>query len=132
VPSSVGFEEAGLDEVQHFRGVVGRTPSDPRPARRLEERVAQWEALTPERIAEAVAVSRAHAVAHTPTLVMYARGARMDAWAEQAREPALVLLPRFYAEATWNPQGMPWFEGLAPTAPWRGRAPSTAAASTTR
>lgn len=114
VPSSVDFAEAGLDDVQHLRGVIGRTPAQPDVGERLEARVAQWEELDADRIAQVVDVSRRNGVAHTPTVVMLERGNRLDAWREQAREPALLRLPRFYAEASWNPEGAPWFRSVTP------------------
>lgn len=116
VPVRVRFENAGIDDVQHLRGLAreeGREPiSD--GAERLHRRLEDWAELSSERIAFVTRVSLEQGVAQTPTLVLFDRMAKMDRVDELIAAPALQLLPRFYGELSWDPRGFPWYEELPP------------------
>jgi imidazolonepropionase-like amidohydrolase len=76
--------------------------------------VESWLDLTDARIAAVVADSKRLGIAHTPTLVMWDRLARLftasvDALAER------TLLPRYYRDVVWNPRaGLPFVRELRP------------------
>jgi hypothetical protein len=116
VPNRVAFEAAGIDDVQHLRGVARVAPEEPAldPVERVRTLRQHWTALTPARIEFIVRTSLAQSVAFTPTLVLFDRGTRFDRVDEMLRDPALSLLPRFYGELTWDPRGVPWFEEFGP------------------
>jgi cytosine/adenosine deaminase-related metal-dependent hydrolase len=113
-PDRVRFEAAGIDDLQHLRGTERLDAGEPTldPVERVRRRWRSWAALTPERIETVVRISLEQGVAHTPTLVLFDRNARMDRVGELLEEPALELLPRFYGELTWDPRGVPWFDAL--------------------
>jgi cytosine/adenosine deaminase-related metal-dependent hydrolase len=116
VPDRVPFEAAGIDDVQHLRGVEREGAEEPTldPVERVRRRGARWAALTPERIDFVVSTAFAQGVAFTPTLVLFDRSTRFDRVDEMLRDPLLELLPRFYGELTWDPRGVPSFEQFGP------------------
>jgi hypothetical protein len=123
VPDRVRFEDAGIDDVQHLRGLERVAPREPilDVVGRLRRRSEDFAALTPERIDAVVRVSLAAGVAHTPTLALLERIARADRLEEQMGEPVMQLMPRFYSALTWNPRGFPWYEALDAAHFERGR-----------
>jgi hypothetical protein len=114
VPDRVRFEEARIDDIQHLRGTERAQPREPieEPSARIRRRTADWAALSDARIAEIVGASREQGVAHTPTLVLLDRSARLDRVDEQMGEPVMGLLPRFYSALAWDPRGFPWYDAL--------------------
>lgn len=116
VPDRVRFEEAGIDDVQHLRGVERSEPREPifDVVARVRRRGQDWAALSAERIDFVARTSLAQGIAHTPTLALIERASRMDRLDEQMAEPRMRLLPRFYSALSWNPRGFPWYEAFAP------------------
>ena len=116
VPVRVRLEEAGIDDVQHLRGVERAEPYEPifDVVQLLRRRTDDWDALDDERIGEIVRISREQSIAYTPTLVLLDRQARTGDLASLRADPALRLLPRFYPALTWNPEGFPWYDALTP------------------
>jgi hypothetical protein len=114
VPDRVRFEDAGVDDVQHLRGLERAEPREPvlDPVGRVRRRVEDWAALGVERIDSVVRTSLAQGIAHTPTLVLLDRVSRLDRVDEQMAEPVMRLLPRFYSALVWDPRGFPWHEGF--------------------
>lgn len=98
VPWAMPFERIAGVEVQHLMGLAG-----------------DWLAPLPE---SAIARYAAHSVraglAHTPTLVAYARAARLEDPLALAADPVVRLLPRFYRARLWAPAGNPLVAWLAP------------------
>ena len=50
-----------------------------------------------------VHTSAEQSLAHTPTLVLYARVGRLRDYPQQLDDPVIRLLPRWYREVIWNP-----------------------------
>lgn len=103
VPPGVPIEALEGIEVQHLMGLAD-----------------DWPAATPERVDAYVAHSASHQLSHTPTLVAFARAARLDRVEEESpHDPAARLLPRVYRELLWNPARDPLVFLLSPSAgPW--------------
>ena len=126
VPQRVRFEEAGIEDVQHLRGSAREAAREPilDLAANVGARLRDWAELTPERAAFIVQVSREQGIVHTPTLVLYDRSARMNQIERLKQAPELGWLPRFYADLSWDPRGLPWFDA-SPEEVWelarRGR-----------
>jgi hypothetical protein len=61
-------------------------------------------------------VERSHRIglAHTPTLVAFARGAQLEDYDALLDDPAAQLLPRHYRELLWNPDANPLVAWLEP------------------
>lgn len=115
VPDRVRFEDAGIDDVQHLRGVERTEAREPLlDIRRLRLRHREWVTLSAERIDFVVRTSLDQGIAHTPTLALFERVAWLDRIDEQIAEPGMQLLPRFYPVLTWDPRGFPWYESLGP------------------
>ncbi len=104
VPLAVRFEEARLDDAQHLFGIGER-----QPVRRWADLWAGWARVDTQRLDEIVRVSLEQSVAHTPTLVTWARHARLLDPAERD-DPTLRLLPAHWREAAWKPDAsLFWF-----------------------
>jgi imidazolonepropionase-like amidohydrolase len=73
-----------------------------------------WRDVPARRVAEFVEISRLGKLRHTPTLVVFARAARLDAIDELRAEPVAQLLPRYYRELLWDPKHDPLVELLSP------------------
>jgi hypothetical protein len=101
VPRRVSLEEARLDDVQHLTGVP--LPSD--VELRFPHRLRDFETLDDARLERVIEVSLANGSAHTPTLVTVDRLIHSEQLAELLELPELRLLPRFYREVVWSPQG---------------------------
>jgi imidazolonepropionase-like amidohydrolase len=102
VPRRVPFEIARLDDAQHLIGVPP-PPAD--GSIRFPQVLRGWLALDDARLDAIVAASRAHRIAHTPTLVTIDRLAAQEDREAVLREPDAQLLPRFYREVIWSPIG---------------------------
>jgi hypothetical protein len=115
VPDRVRFEDAGIDDVQHLRGVERAEAREPiLDVGRVRRRNRDWAALSAERIDSVVRTSLERGIAHTPTLALFERTARLGRIDEQIGEPVMQLVPRFYPALTWDPRGFPWYQALGP------------------
>jgi hypothetical protein len=101
VPRRVPLEEARLDDVQHLTGVP--LPSD--VELRFPHRLRDFETLDDARLERVIEASLANGSAHTPTLVTIDRLIHSEQLAALLELPELRLLPRFYREVVWSPQG---------------------------
>jgi len=101
VPAAVPFEHLEHMEVQHLMGLAD-----------------DWPSATPERVAAYVAHSAAHGLSHLPTLVAFARAARLEHYDEALLDPEARLLPRAFRELLWNPARDPLVFLLNPGVPW--------------
>jgi imidazolonepropionase-like amidohydrolase len=101
VPRRVSLEEARLDDVQHLTGV----PLSSDPELRFPQRLRDFESLDDARLARVIESSLANGSAHTPTLVTVDRLIQSEDLAALLELPELRLLPRFYPEVVWSPQG---------------------------
>jgi len=110
VPPGAALADAGLADVQHLTGV----PEPVFDKESLQGWAESWLDLSDARIEAVVEVSRRLGIAHTPTLVMWDRLARLfgdDGF--DVPEPA--PLPRYYRDVAWNPEtGLPFVRGLRP------------------
>jgi imidazolonepropionase-like amidohydrolase len=98
VPWTMPFQRVAGVEVQHLMGLAD-----------------DWLAPLPEAAIERYAAHSARAgLAHTPTLVTYARAARLDHPLAFAADPSAQLLPRFYRARLWAPDGNPLVAWLVP------------------
>ena len=102
VPQRVPFEEARLDDAQHLIGVAPRHPD---PSVRFPRVLEAWEKFDAARLEMIAAASVHNGTAHTPTLVTIDRLIRSEDFAAILREPDAQLLPRFYREVVWSPNG---------------------------
>jgi imidazolonepropionase-like amidohydrolase len=75
-----------------------------------------WRDVAQQRIDAFVNASREGGVRHTPTLVVFARAARLDRMDELRADPAAQLLPRYYRELLWDPVRNPLVDLLSPGA----------------
>ena len=101
VPRRVPLEDARLDDVQHLTGV----PLASDPALAFPERLRDFEALDEARLERVIAASLESGIAHTPTLVTVDRLIASEDLAALLPAPELQLLPRFYREVVWSPDG---------------------------
>jgi hypothetical protein len=110
VPPGAAFEESGLADVQHLTGVPEPLFTEPN----LRGWVESWTDLSEARIAAVADASIRLGIAHTPTLVMWDRLARL--FPDGAFDaPEQVLLPRYYRDVVWSPRtGLPFVRDLRP------------------
>jgi cytosine/adenosine deaminase-related metal-dependent hydrolase len=101
VPRRVPLEDARLDDVQHLTGV----PLARDAAAQFPERLSDYLALDDARLERVIEASLAAGIAHTPTLVTVDRLLASERLAELLELPELRLLPRFYRDVVWNPDG---------------------------
>jgi imidazolonepropionase-like amidohydrolase len=101
VPRRVPFEKALLDDAQHLIGVRQPLP-DERP---FPFNQVHWADVEAERIDFVIATSLENDLAHTPTLVTTERLVAMRHYAELLHEADALLLPRFYRDVIWSPDG---------------------------
>lgn len=102
VPSRVAFERARLDDAQHL---IGIPPPSGDASLRFPFVLKQWELLDDARLDRLIALARDERIAITPTLVTIDRLLGMQDWARMQREPDARLVPRFYREVIWSPDG---------------------------
>lgn len=101
VPRGVPFERARLDDSQHLIGVAGWSSDE----RRFPFNQIKWSNVPDERIEAVIEQSLRLGLAHTPTLITTERLAAMRDYEGLLREPDSLLLPRFYREVIWHPDG---------------------------
>jgi len=111
VPHSVGFREARLDDVQHLTGILERSESR----------------LTEARLRSIITTSAVLDIAHTPTLVMWAKAARLSDDARLRGDPGVRTLPRYFRDVLWVSRSDPRYRDLS-AADWMelARAPENA------
>jgi imidazolonepropionase-like amidohydrolase len=97
VPWDVPFGELGAVEVQHLMG-----------------QSVYWEELTPDRVDAYVGKTVGQGISHVPTLVAFARSARLADVALLQAEPIARLLPPHYRERIWVPDRNPLVFELSP------------------
>jgi hypothetical protein len=102
VPRRVAYEEARLDDAQHMIGIP--PPSDD-ASLRFPFVLRQWELLDDARLDRLIAASVALGIASTPTLITIDRLIGLEDYARMQREPDAALLPRFYRDVVWSPNG---------------------------
>lgn len=98
VPDGVSIAHLEGAEVQHLMGLGPR-----------------WWRVDPERLAWYARTSAQLGLAHTPTLVAFARSALLREPDALETDPLARLLPRHYREILWNPDHNPLAGELAPT-----------------
>jgi hypothetical protein len=108
VPRRVPYELARLDDAQHL---IGIPPPDPDRGRLFPFTLEQWELLDDARLTALVDAMLRQRIANTPTLITIDRLFHTRDYARMLREPDVLLLPRFYREVVWNPEG-----GMSPAA----------------
>lgn len=102
VPKRVPYEVARLDDAQHL---IGIPPPPADPDRIFPFLMAEWERLDDARLEMLIAESKRSKIAITPTLVVIDRLLQSEDYASMLTEPDLQMLPRFYREVLWNPDG---------------------------
>jgi hypothetical protein len=102
VPRRVPYEEARLDDAQHL---IGIPPPPADPSLRYPRLLGQWERLDDARLDHLIAQSKRLGIANTPTLVTVDRLIRMGDYERLQHEADALLLPAFYRQVVWNPQG---------------------------
>jgi len=103
VPWRVPYEEARLDDAQHMIGIQP-PPADPATAK-FPFILAEWEQLDDERLDRLIAESKRSKIAITPTLVVLDRLIHSEDYPSLLREPDVQMVPAFYRNAVWNPNG---------------------------
>jgi len=103
VPWRVPYEEARLDDAQHMIGIQP-PPADPATAK-FPFLLAEWEQLDDERLDRLIAESKRSKIAITPTLVVLDRLIHSEDYASMLREPDVQMVPAFYRNVVWNPNG---------------------------
>ena len=103
VPWRVPYEEAQLDDAQHLIGIQP-PPPDPATAK-FPWLLAEWERLDDKRLNRLIADSKRLKIAMTPTLVTLDRLIASEDYASLLREPDAQMLPAFYRNVVWNPDG---------------------------
>jgi imidazolonepropionase-like amidohydrolase len=98
VPYDVSIAQLEGAEVQHLMGLTRR-----------------WWRVDPERLAWYARTSAERRIAHTPTLVAFARTALLREPGALETDPLVRLLPRHYRETLWNPERNPLAGELAPS-----------------
>lgn len=93
VPTSVGFREAALDDVQHLTGLL--EPGE--------------KTLTDARLRSIVTTSAVLDIAHTPTLVTWERTGKLSDYERLRADPDARALPRYFRDVLWNPRNDPRF-----------------------
>jgi len=101
VPRRVSFEEALLDDAQHLIGVA----PDPDPSLDFPHVLRNWLDVDDARLRQISSTSVENHVSHTPTLVTIDRLAAQRDPDAVRREADAQLLPRFYRDVVWSPDG---------------------------
>ncbi len=98
-PQALSFEAARLDDVQHLRGVhppfEGEDLSYP-------HFLGAWRRLDDDWLAHVTRVSRAHGIAHTPTLVAIEGTVVSRDWSSWRATPGMQLWPPHLRDGVWS------------------------------
>ncbi len=113
VPFGLTFEEARVPDTQHLMGVA--RPEDIERGDHVVFRIVDWRRVDEARMDEVVAATRAHGLAHTPTLVSTHQLRHYQDYEAARRDPTVVLLPRLFRDVAWHPRdGIPFYRDLGP------------------
>ena len=109
VPGDVTLAESSLDDAQHLYGIAEK-----RPFHSFADTWGAWDRVDDARIAEVIATSLEHDIAHTPTLVHFERLSRVYELAESQIGDSGAL-PHYFADVVWHPErGFPAILDLTP------------------
>jgi imidazolonepropionase-like amidohydrolase len=101
VPAALSYEQARIDEVQHFFGV-------PEPAtlerNTLLNRSCDWHAVDERRMDRIVEATLTFGIANTPTIVTNSSMLNYRDYAAACRAPAMEFVPPFYRDVVWHPE----------------------------
>lgn len=116
VPSEVALERAQLDDIQHLTGIASRkrAPAQAGPAALIREILLGWAELDDATMDRAVRISVEQGLVHTPTIVVLDRLSRLDEYELLLEESDSRLVPRYYREAFWRPEGLDALQGRWP------------------
>lgn len=101
VPRRVPFEEALLKDAQHLIGIA----PDPDPSLRFPQLLRNWLDVGDDRLRAVASTSIENDLHHTPTLVTIDRLVAQRDLQAVRREADARLLPRFYRDVVWSPDG---------------------------
>jgi hypothetical protein len=119
VPTKLAFEQALLPDAQHYFGVP--LPADLRRDH-IVNRIVDWQAVTPARIAEIIEVCLRNGLAMTPTLSSSLNILRLEHYEAERQCEDARLVPDFYREIVWHPlHGLPIFRNMSAEDFRRGR-----------
>ncbi len=100
LPSRISLAESGLDDAQHLFGLATKQPQTS-----FADEWGDWDRVDAQYTAEIIQTSLAHGIAHTPTLVTFAKLSKLQ---ELSSEEYSGALPLFYPEVIWHPlKGFP-------------------------
>jgi hypothetical protein len=100
IPAALSYEEALVEEVQHFFGCPRPETLD-RPA--LINRACDWHAVDDDRLDFLADVTMKSGIANTPTIVAIKSLLAFENYSEALRSDAARLMPPLYREIVWNP-----------------------------
>ena len=98
VPTRASIDTAGVQDVQHLTGL----PLSPTESERPFWKELAFADVTSERMDAVVAISLAHEIAHTPTLVTWQRILWLAAPEPPRATAASSHLPRYVREVIWH------------------------------
>ena len=98
-PQDVRLEDARLDDVQHLRGVH---PPFEDEGRGYPDYLRPWLRHDDARLAHVISVSRANAMAYTPTLVAIESMLRARNWSDWRAGPAMQAWPSHLREGLFS------------------------------
>ncbi|MFZ5735104.1 MAG: amidohydrolase family protein [Pseudomonadota bacterium] len=100
VPADLSYEDARVQEVQHFFGCPEPATLD-KPL--LPNRTLDWHAVDDARMQFLVDTTMKHGIANTPTMVMVKSMLSYENFEEAAESRMAKLMPPFYREVVWHP-----------------------------
>lgn len=110
VPITLSYEQALLDNAQHYFGVplvedLGRQDN--------LARTAHWQNVDQHRLDTIVQLSKTQGLTNTPTLVVTQQLMRYQNYASAVLHPQTKLMPNFYPDVVWHPQkGLPFYRHI--------------------
>lgn len=100
VPADLSYEEARIQEVQHFFGCPEPATLD-KPL--LPNRTLDWHAVDDARMQFLVDTTMKHGIANTPTMAMVKSMLSYENFDAAVESRLAKLMPPFYREVVWNP-----------------------------
>jgi hypothetical protein len=117
LPLAIPFEEAHLDELEHLWAVQ---LTSPRPRLNFNnpqdfaDFMADWATMDQRREDDIVRISVEQKVAHTPTIIVQERVARMMDPSSTV-DPVMDFMPRCFRDGLWSPEfGIKYIVGHSP------------------
>lgn len=104
LPFAIPFEEAGIEDLQHFWGIQFNSLHPGLDFNKPDDFGAYmnaWATIDDAKMDDIVRISVEQGITHTPTVVVQDRISRLSD-PEQIRDPIQMLLPRFYRDVMWN------------------------------